>query len=393
MTDYKKLYEEAIFRMNKWVEGSEIIDPKEVAEFVFPELKESEDELMRKEAISIIKQYNIICEREGDKCYTADRVIAWLEKQSKLEDKGNKDKQHLYDTIAALWDLLDKIDTFSDLQIDDTRTHNPFRKIEGIAQERHKFVKSDGYDLFIEGEKITDFKHQDEQKSTNIEPKFKVGDWVINKHGFVMQIVAVQDSHYIYMYEGKELSATIEQMENSCHLWTIQDVKDGDVLVYEGEIFIIKFYVLWHKIVYHCCYDGKNLYKHSIYDSWRKEDFDKVHPATKEQRELLFTKMKEAGYEWDADKKELKKIEQKDEKSKMTPFEKEVSEIIDEAIEDDKGLFNVCEKLLSLAKDEIEQKPAWSEEDEKMIESALQFAHEYGRHGLWFWLKSLKDRI
>lgn len=39
------------------------------------------------------------------------------------------------------------------------------------------------------------------------------------------------------------------------------------------------------------------------------------------------------------------------------------------------------------------QKTAWSEEDEKMIESALQFAHEYGRHGLWFWLKSLKDRI
>ena len=33
-----------------------------------------------------------------------------------------------------------------------------------------------------------------------------------------------------------------------------------------------------------------------------------VQPATKEQRDLLFSKMKEAGYEWDADKKELKKI-------------------------------------------------------------------------------------
>lgn len=47
-----------------------------------------EDELMRKEAISIIKQYDIICEREGDKCYTADRVIAWLEKQG--EEGGEK---------------------------------------------------------------------------------------------------------------------------------------------------------------------------------------------------------------------------------------------------------------------------------------------------------------
>ena len=33
-----------------------------------------------------------------------------------------------------------------------------------------------------------------------------------------------------------------------------------------------------------------------------------VIPATKEQRDLLFAKMKEAGYEWDAEKKELRKI-------------------------------------------------------------------------------------
>ena len=36
------------------------------------------------------------------------------------------------------------------------------------------------------------------------------------------------------------------------------------------------------------------------------DGYDAV-PATKEQRDLLFAKMKEAGYEWDADKKELKK--------------------------------------------------------------------------------------
>ncbi len=36
-----------------------------------------------------------------------------------------------------------------------------------------------------------------------------------------------------------------------------------------------------------------------------------IHPATKEQRDLLFQKMEEAGYEWDGEKKELKKIEPK----------------------------------------------------------------------------------
>jgi hypothetical protein len=42
-------------------------------------------------------------------------------------------------------------------------------------------------------------------------------------------------------------------------------------------------------------------------DRWGVKGFI---PATKEQREFLFQKMKEAGYEWDAEKKELKKIEQ-----------------------------------------------------------------------------------
>lgn len=33
--------------------------------------------------------------------------------------------------------------------------------------------------------------------------------------------------------------------------------------------------------------------------------FNEVYPATKEQRDLLFQKMKEVGYEWDSEKKEL----------------------------------------------------------------------------------------
>ena len=34
-----------------------------------------------------------------------------------------------------------------------------------------------------------------------------------------------------------------------------------------------------------------------------------LKPATKEQRDLLFAKMKDAGYEWDVEKKELRKID------------------------------------------------------------------------------------
>ena len=40
-------------------------------------------------------------------------------------------------------------------------------------------------------------------------------------------------------------------------------------------------------------------------DTWSL-GIDKAKPATKEQRDTLFKKMKEAGYQWDAKKKELK---------------------------------------------------------------------------------------
>lgn len=99
--------------------------------------------------------------------------IAWLEKQSE------QNKQQLYDIIIALWDLLDKIDTFSDLQIDDTNPNNPFRKIEHITQERHKFVKTDGYNLFINDFMITNKKieKKGEKKSTfDVEIPFGVKD-------------------------------------------------------------------------------------------------------------------------------------------------------------------------------------------------------------------------
>lgn len=310
---------EAMKILKEFRDKSALFSVRTALDTVIPELKESEDEKIRNLLIDIYKR----AADTGGEIYaegiTYKQVIAWLEKQSKLEDNGDQDKQHLYDIIAALWDLLDKIDTFSDLQIDDTRTHNPFRKIEGIAQERHKFVKSDGYDLFIEGEKITDFKHQSEQKSNNVEPKFKVGDWCIdNEDGTIFQIVKVLDNSYMYKTnEGKEYSCSHYSLEIDAKLWTIQDANDGDVLYAKGGyfkeyIFMFSSFTEDNVISTHFGYDAF----HKTFDTklsrfGRKEDFISVTPATKEQRELLLQEMADAGYEWDAENKELKKIEQK----------------------------------------------------------------------------------
>lgn len=76
--DYEEKYEQAMFRMNKWAEGSEITDPKEVAEFVFPELKENEDERIRKSLIEHIKGITSWNYFLG---ISKEQMLAWLEKQ------------------------------------------------------------------------------------------------------------------------------------------------------------------------------------------------------------------------------------------------------------------------------------------------------------------------
>lgn len=78
MEDYKEKYEQAMLRMNKWVEGSEIIEPKEVAEFVFPELKKSEDDKIRE---WIINYLEVRLPDAGEFLDEYIKAIAWLEKQ------------------------------------------------------------------------------------------------------------------------------------------------------------------------------------------------------------------------------------------------------------------------------------------------------------------------
>ena len=90
----------------------------------------------------------------------------------------------------------------------------------------------------------------------------------------------------------------------------LQDIKKGDVLV-NGPILIIVDHLGTFEnrpIIYSWYFaDSQKFYGMgpSEPDRWEAEGFT---PATKEQRDLLFQKMKDAGYEWDEDKKELKKL-------------------------------------------------------------------------------------
>jgi hypothetical protein len=147
--------------------------------------------------------------------------------------------------------------------------------------------------------------------------KFNVGDWCIdNEDGTIFQIVKVLDNTYAYKTnEGKEYSCTHYSLENDARLWTIQDAKDGDVLADDASVIL--FRKIGNKkyedvVDYHCVVDsGKFKIQEKDFYWGKTNDVPLLHPATKEQRDTLMKAMADAGYAFDFENKELKKIEQK----------------------------------------------------------------------------------
>ena len=170
-----------------------------------------------------------------------------------------------------------------------------------------------------------------------VEPKFKKWDWIAcDADSFTLSIKSVKDGNY-YFHQGASLP--IKDIDEHYHLWTIQDAKEGDVLAINWH----EDNDSWEKIIifknYHAkgvkgltkepCVEGYgNTFKNgklAVNEEvpyYSKTWTHNLQPATKEQRDLLFQKMKENGCEWDADKKELRKIKPHYNISDFKPFDK-----------------------------------------------------------------------
>lgn len=167
----------------------------------------------------------------------------------------------------------------------------------------------------------------DEEPDDN-KPKFHKGDWVIDKQGMVQKITNVIENVTNHTYGYDTISYSLgfisygyfSGIKKDIRLWDIKDSKDGDVLCSTGLhndcIFIFngldnwKFDAEGDRAVatgYCCLFITADKMEFGIQGPDCIE-VNTIKPATKEQRELLFKKMKEAGYEWDSDKKELHKI-------------------------------------------------------------------------------------
>lgn len=190
-------------------------------------------------------------------------------------------------------------------------------KQQGCFPSKHK----EQYDSWIAWlEKQGSQNLANSEKTCKVEPKFKVGDWLQYRYANPFFVEEITEQGYV---NGN--SCLPFEWENEIHLWTIQDAKDGDVLVGNYDnckkpwIGIFKCISKDRPTTQFDSYCFINSSHHTFitplsngfYNPCKGHTIRYALPATKEQRDVLFQKMNEAGYEWDSEKKKLKKIEKK----------------------------------------------------------------------------------
>ena len=156
------------------------------------------------------------------------------------------------------------------------------------------------------------------------EPKFKVGDWIITPTNKVLQITSIEGTSY--RFNNKSHYWEICYCDEECRLWNIQDAKDGDVLVHSSFMFDDFIFIYNNtSILQAYCYYSNERNRFIIEDRghhcpWNMQE---VKPATKEQCNLLFQKIKEAGYKWNVETKTLEKlVEPKFNPKTLKPFDR-----------------------------------------------------------------------
>lgn len=107
--DYKEKYKEALERAKKMCA---LPDDRATMEYIFPELKESEDEKIRKAILELVRQSSEVLDKQNQ-----NNMVAWLEKQGDPQDKGEiSDGYHTFNELyyyrmlynAAFFNMLPK---------------------------------------------------------------------------------------------------------------------------------------------------------------------------------------------------------------------------------------------------------------------------------------------
>ena len=217
--------------------------------------------------------------------------------------KQVKPKEYTFKSLPRLLDMIEPTNKAKEYcqKLIDTLAKEGYTTDAKIVGECLK--KMNGEDIPMA---IMDEKHG-EQKSNGktTKRKFIVGDWITFYGDVSFKILKIEAEdngildYLLLNQNGHDSFYNKEYVDKNARLWTIYDSKDGDVLEFgdHGRLVVgIVSYVnkTTGKVDVSCLLENNNFKVGNYYNL----DTIKPHPATKKQRDLLFQKMREAGYEW-----------------------------------------------------------------------------------------------
>ena len=256
-------------------------------------------------------------------------------------------------------------------------------------------------------------KQGEHKPVNNVEPRFHKGDWVVfnNRHDSVYQVEKIENYEYtLRHFLGGSMPLSFSH-EDMIRAWTVKDVRDGDVLTNGNYPCLFKSINEGNGMFVYCGINGSGNFatKADGEDNIWDDEPENYCPAAKEQRDTLFEKMKEAGYEWDAGKKELKKIEDDEYNGEdygidglwnaINILEKTLGKV--SGYQSDDGILEHKCAITAVKKLYGQKSTEWSEEDSVRLQRIIDFLW-YNRKGDTDaiyqqeqdidWLKSLKPQ-
>ena len=387
-----KAHDESLERAKEYLNSPRTCFDIEQLYNIFPELKESEDERIRGAIMHFISHTPTVPKGIINK----EQMLAWLEKQGKRDAR--------YENLEELLEA----DTIYQMAMNDAMVNEAKEKAVKALSEL-------GIGKLLGFEKKGEQNHSEQDLEMVVEPKFKVGDWVILTAGELSDTIQIADfdtNRKQYWFNDGSYLGIVD--EECLHHWTIQDAKDGDVLVSQyNQPFIYNGNYNDYKVGAYCGieYTGEQFIDTYAEICWADNKF--IKPATKEQRELLFQKMKESGYEWDAEKKELKLLitnggDFESETCKQNPAWGEEDELQMQGIIDLLPGLTIRHNWLKSLKDRVQPKQEWDEDDERSIRDCIFYLKSAKKYfdtdesilfdEQWFnlcidWLKSLYHKV
>lgn len=217
--DYEKRYKNALERAKYYCnEGKTLEYANDIVSDIFPEFKESEDEKIRKEIITYLSTV------EDKELIPYESWVDWLEKQSEQKpiEWSEKDENE-YNHILKILNLVaeeQKTKGYNNL-ISSTNWLKSFKDRIQSKQSNKPQGKSA---LEAINEKSVDISNK------IINPKFKVGDWVVRKDGRnfcngykFAQITEIDGEKHWF-------DTDITYKPEDIRLWSLEDAEDGDIL-------------------------------------------------------------------------------------------------------------------------------------------------------------------